>query len=178
MIFGHQKINEACATDASRPTLTQVHYNAEKNQLEATNGSILAVVPCEKPVSDTEPLPDCLLPTEAIKLSQKLAGKRLDPVLSVVENGVMLTSGWILPINEKDKYPDVSSVTPKEGLKHVFSLDVKLLYQLARAVCDDSSRLWLEFHIAENQYGPVVVVRPLAGPEGAYGAIMTMSKTK
>ena len=165
-----------------RPVLAAVHYNAEKGRLEAADGFILASVPVE--LEEGESVPDSLLPVAAIREAQKMAtAKGRSPSLRVEGDTVSASSvpapgtygetkeGGTHDLPDLPHYPDVNQIVPPaEGLRHLLTIDVQRLYDLAKAICEDpgnstKANLFVNLYQGESNSSPIVV-EPLGGNAG------------
>ena len=184
MIITKAQIHLAAAKDKDRPILTNVHYRADKKRLEAVNGFVLASVPVK--LEEGEDPPDCMIPVEAVKEVQKMArAKSKSPNLEIEDNHVVISAVPAYPNGEtangpkaiydlytEGTFPDTDRINPlPSGLRHLVTLDVKRLYDLARAICEDdnntsSADLFVNLYQGESKGSPVVV-EPLDGYAGS-----------
>lgn len=81
---------ELCASgDESRQHLFNVHFDAEKKRLVATDGHRLVMVPCEPEEHDATGW----ITEDALKLARKDAKKQRDGKAQLGANGALVTSG-------------------------------------------------------------------------------------
>jgi hypothetical protein len=184
MIITKAQIHLAAAKGKDRPILNNVHYRADKRRLEAVDGFVLASVPVA--LAEGEEPSDCMIPVEAVKEVQKMARvKSKSPKLEIDGERVTASAVPAYPDGEtangptvtynlytEGKFPDTDQINPPpSGLQHLVTLDVKRLYDLARAICEDDNNtatadLFVNLYQGESKGSPVVV-EPLDGYAGS-----------
>jgi DNA polymerase III sliding clamp (beta) subunit (PCNA family) len=193
MKLAKTRIWEAATKDKDRPTLQGVHYNAEKGRLEACDGFILAVTPVV--LDEDEQVEGGIVPAAAVKEAHKL-GAAISKVPTLeTENGNFVpgfvsaypdgkeggTGPAYQPI--EGHYPNVDRIMPSEAVEeqyeYVVTLDVKKLYRLARAICEDKGgRSTADLHVrlyvdkSGNSTPVIVKPQPTLCNKGTYGLIM------
>lgn len=128
---------ELCADDTpSRFTLTAVQLDVPNKRIMATNGHILAIVPCE--VSDTDH--SALLSLESIKQMRAMQKRAKSIPIQITTNSkVTATFGGESQEHElaAGTFPRVEAVLPRgeayEGPATI-TLNVALLLRLAKAI--------------------------------------------
>jgi DNA polymerase III sliding clamp (beta) subunit (PCNA family) len=130
------KIELAASNEESRYTLRAVQINKETKQAIATNGHILAVVPCEMSDEDHTGL----ISPDSIKQIRAMQKRSKGVPVNVLVNGKATATGT----NEKaefelvvGQFPRVDAVIPKgEGYEGecTIALNADLLLQLAKAI--------------------------------------------
>lgn len=137
--FSKAKITKAIPKrDNSRPTLHYVHLNPKTRTLEAVDGMMLISLPV---VSETEALPDCLIPWEAVEEAQILSSVMLPILFLDTEAKTIRTLEGTVYHWGEGKYPDTSRVIPKrENLSHLASLDVNRLRDCALGITTHRSK--------------------------------------
>ena len=125
-----ERIERAVADkDDPRPYLRHVHYDAENQELVATSGTILAIVPLLNPDADDKGGP---IPTRAIKASRKTSSERIDVSGSravVVDNDVSYDRG-----SKDGTFPSYKKLIPPADSTPEVCVSAKLLLQLAKAI--------------------------------------------
>jgi len=144
------KIEGACKRSETRYAMTSVLLRADARvaELVATDGLILAIVPCELdegehvPHGDANPL---LLPPEALAEARKQRAKS-QPNAHLAINGktAKCLNGAEFPYRE-GAFPRVDDVLPSGVPVVKVGLDVGLLKRLADAISTDG-KLTMEFH--------------------------------
>jgi DNA polymerase III sliding clamp (beta) subunit (PCNA family) len=146
---------------------------ADKGRACASNGRILAVVPCEGTNGHVVLIPSALF-------GKARRGKRFQETCIVedvaggnlraeTKEGIMSVS-----IPEKPKYPDVDAVFPTESKREVsVALNAELLADLQKALGGKS--VVLHFTIFEHRNKPECIRVTVPGDNKAKGAIMPMS---
>ena len=172
------EIERVASRDASRPVLTHVYLNAEKNRLEATNSYAAVLVPCETEEGDESGL----IPAEALK-AQRKASKYSAASLSV--NGDVRLS---TPEGEQawkkgeGRWPDFDKLMPEEYSGFRIGINPKLLLELAQGI-GSPENVVLEFALQGDKtegegvgYFPsplrAVRVTTTQGTEAAHGILM------
>jgi len=80
-------------------------------------------------------------------------------------------------------YPDVNQIVPPtDGLKHLLTIDVQRLYDLAKAICEDTdngtkANLFVNLYQGDKNHTPIVV-EPLAGTGGSWSYGSSNPRTK
>lgn len=163
---------------AGRPILSNVHLNAEKGTLEATDSYMAVVIPVEVEEGDESGL----IPPNALK-AQRKASKRSNASLRV--NGdIHLSSpereqSWVKP-TEGQFFPDLELITPDEWSSFRIRLDPEKLLNLAKALGADHT-VTLEFALQRGKVegegtgfypSNLRPIRVTSGLENAYGILM------
>ncbi len=157
------KIEKAAARDSSRYAINCVYLDTAKGRLVATDGSILAIVPCE--IADDDA--DGLIPLEAIDRARKLA---IGGIVRAKCNGKAEQSDGSSFQRPDHRFPDYSGIIPKEAGSVRVSLNADSLLRLAQALGGKTVTLEI------GEPGTPIRVRPcLDGIEGAFGLIMPIS---
>jgi len=153
-----------------RPVLATAHFDAEQGRLETCNGFTLASVPVK--LDEGEEVGDCLIPMAAIREAQKLGNaKSKSPALSIEGGKVRVAGisdaevveGGEYDIPDLPPYPNTEQIRPHtSGLKHLCAIDIRRLYDLARAICEDpdnSSKadLFVNLYQGDSNSSPIVV---------------------
>ena len=183
MIITKARIDLATANKRDgKPILTNVHYNAEEGRLEACDGFVLASVPVE--LEEGESAGECLkdnrlLPVGAIRDAQKLAkAKGKSPSLKIEGDRVSASAipapgtdgetveGETVDLPDIDyPYPDVDQIKPRlSGVTHLCTIDVKRLYNLCKAICEDpdnAATADLYVNLYQGEKTAPIVVEPL-----------------
>lgn len=103
------RIEECVSEDESRLVLN--HVSLEGNQLTATDGRMLAVVPCEREDGDV----DGLIPVGALRAARKLANGRFTHLLMrCEEKQCVLVDGSTVPRPQDMNYPRWKQVVPAD----------------------------------------------------------------
>jgi hypothetical protein len=158
------KLEEACSTDADREGICSpwIEPNGESAKLVcgigpraiATDGRILAVVPCELGHEDT----GNRIAIKALKEARKVGGSKVDSAwLQTTEAASITREGAHYPVSPVVP-PKLNGIVPDETRKPAVSvrLDASLLLRLAKALGANCDRVLLE--IVDDK--EVVVVRP------------------
>lgn len=177
MRIAKTEIWKAAATDKERKVLNGVHYNAEKGRLEACDGFILAM--CSVQNGDNL-LGSGIIPADTIKEAYR-RGRAKSKSPTVDEGPEGYTPGCVAAFPQNDaealtekgetsepiegKYPNVDQIVPgfTDNYEHVATIDAKLLYQLAQAICEcdgNTSNPPLRVRIYKDKsgnYSPLIV---------------------
>lgn len=175
------KLEEACSTDANREGICSpwIEENGESAKLVtgigpraiATDGKILAVVPCELDSQDT----GVRIAIKALKEARKVGGVKVDSAfLQTTQSASITHDGAHYPVTQFAP-PRMAGIVPDENrgtLAAKIRLDASLLLRLAKALGSQNERVLLEIS-GEND---VVVVRPMGeNCDEAFGLIMPVS---
>lgn len=162
------KIEKAISRDQTRHAITAPWLSAD-NKVIATDGKILAVIPCQVDGGD-EP---GYIPTDALKASRKGRGATGEMALTRTECRV--SGGATFPVDNERTAPDWTAVTPPADrpIKMRVALDPERLAALAEAM--GAGAVILEI---ESESSPITV-RPASkghgdvpAEPGAFGVIM------
>lgn len=172
------KLEEACSTDANREGITSpwIEPNGESAKLVtgigpraiATDGRILAVVPCELEQADT----GNRIAIKALKEARKVGGSKVESAwLQTTEAASITRDGAHYPVTQITP-PNMAGIVPDEHRAPAvvkIRLDASLLLRLAKALGSEQERVMLEIS-SEND---VVIVRPCGENfNEAFGLIM------
>jgi DNA polymerase III sliding clamp (beta) subunit (PCNA family) len=130
------KVELAAATESSRYTIQAVKLDVEKKRIMATDGYILAIVPCE--VSDKDQ--SALISTDTIKQIRAMQKRAKSIPVEVTTNGkaVAVGAGETAEYElANGQFPNVDMVIPKgEGYEGgcTVCLNADLLLRLAKAL--------------------------------------------
>lgn len=162
------KIEKAAAAESSRYAINGVYLDAQHSVLAATDGCILAVVPCELADSDTAGV----VPAEAFARARRIAGKRGTPSLAC--NGTVRLVDDTTFARPDQRFPDYRDVLTTAATTFRVSLDAAALLRLAQAL--GSEWVTLEF-TDENRQGYAFRVRPAADDaiQNAIGIMMPLN---
>ena len=104
------RIEECVSEDASKFVIN--HVCLDGDQLIATDGRILAVVPCERSEGDV----DGLIPVAALRAARKLAnGKFTHLLMRCEEKQCVLVDGSTVPRPQDMKFPQWKKVVPSDN---------------------------------------------------------------
>jgi hypothetical protein len=131
---------ELCTSaDETRPHLCNVHFDAEKKCLVATDGHRMVMVPCVPEEHDVTGW----ITEDALKLARKDAKKRRDETAQLGANGALVTSGCSMerPAASTEwgqAFPPYQKVIPTydpkgKGITQI-GLNVELLYGIMKAL--------------------------------------------
>lgn len=175
------KLDLAAASEPGRYAVHHVNLDVMRSTLTATDGRILAIVPCEPEEGDT----DGLIPREAIRLAR--TGCKAAKA-QVYANGTVKAhskAGIVeMPRPEGDfpRYRDVIPAPASDDIR--LGLDVELLWHLVQALGRNPERGYqVELRInrgglsGDGAVTTAVLVRPIAyeGDVRPLGAIMPVS---
>jgi len=171
------KLEEACSTDANREGICSpwIESNGESAKLvigigprvSATDGRILAVVPCELDSQDA----GTRIAIKALKESRKVGGSKAEYAFIGLEASHSVASdGANYPVTQYAP-PSMAGIVPEmgrpDGVK--IRLDASLLLRLAKALGSQNERVLLEI----SGESDVVIVRPMGeNCDEAFGLIM------
>lgn len=167
------KIELGADDTVSRYTLNAVQLDVPNKRIMATNGHILAIVPCE--VSDTDH--SALLSLESIKQMRAMQKRAKSIPIQITTNGkVTATFGGESQEHElaTGTFPRVDMVIPK-GEKYegpaTITLNVALLLRLAKAIGaqKDTDNIVVSLTVRDSQ--SAVLVKTSNNPD-AIGVIM------
>lgn len=156
------KIEEATAKDGNRPALTNILVG--RNKLMATDGYVLAIVPAETDRSELGKL----LPAQAAKAAK---GPLKNTKTAVLAEDAWRVGGVMVPMETDVPYPKVAKYwrdAHKQPHDRAISLDVGLLYNLAKAFGDKKLTLILPKH----QMRPILVYTNAREADRPRGIIM------
>lgn len=182
-----EKIEAAASSSTldcgSFPAMTGVRLDPARGRMVATNGRILAVVPCEaQPDSEAEDIAKArpvTVPASVIKAARKGIGKHLPPLLDV--NGKVrarTADGWMESEPLEDEYPDFDACFPKAKDRKgalVVRLDAALLKALADAL---GAERGITLEIPPTKGAPIIAWtdrRPTDTTCTHYGIIMPIT---
>lgn len=162
------KIEKAAAAESSRYAINGVYLDAKHSALAATDGCILAVVPCELADGDAAGI----IPAEAFARARKIAGKRGTPALDC--NGTVRLADGTTFARPDQRFPDYRAVMTADATTFRVALDAAALLRLAQAL--GSEWVALEFTDSDRQ-GSAFRVRPIGdgAVSGAQGVMMPIS---
>jgi DNA polymerase III sliding clamp (beta) subunit (PCNA family) len=164
------QIELATSPEPSRYTLQAVKLDVENKRIMATDGHILAIVPCEVSPEDHS----ALISTEAIKQLRAMQKRAKSVPVEVRTNGKVTATG-VGETAEFDlatgQFPNVDMVVPKFDGPATISFDVELLMRLAKAMHtkDKSSPQFVSLYIKDTQ-SPILVKSH--GNKEAVGVLM------
>lgn len=162
------RIEEAASKEETRFTLRAVKVDVEKKRAMATDGHMLAIVPCE--VSDSDK--SSLLSTDSIKQIRAMEkrAKSTPVTLSLGEKVSAIGRG---ETGEYDlvtgQFPNVDAVIPKYDLPVTISFNAELLYRLAKAMTATGDNLIVSLTVKDRESS--ILVKAGANPE-AIGVLM------
>lgn len=174
MLYDKRYRPEVCASsDEAREVLANVHFDAQKRCMVATDGHVLVKVPvdCVDDHDTTGPIP-----VAALKAANKHGGKR-EPLATMHANGsVMLASGVTMPRPEDIVFPDWERVIPTDfGQQSVtFTINADLLARIQKAL--GSNGVTLTVRVDGDGMAPILV-KPndaISKADGALGVLMPM----
>lgn len=172
------KLEEACSTDVSRFAICSpwIEPNGESAKLVtgigpraiATDGKILAVVPCELDSRDT----GNRIAIKALKESRKAGGsKAKHAFVGLEKEHSVATGGDQYPVTQYVP-PNMAGIVPGEHRAPAIAkirLDASLLLRLAKALGSENERVLLEISGEHD----VIIVRPMGENHNeAFGLIM------
>ena len=172
------RLEEACSTDANREGICEpwIEANGESAKLVtgngpraiATDGKILAVVPCELQHEDT----GTRIAIKALKESRKAGGSKAEHAFVSLGNAASIaTGGAHYPVTQYAP-PHMANIVPDENRAPTIAkirLDASLLLRLAKALGSQNDRVLLEI----SGEADVVIVRPMGeNCDEAFGLIM------
>ena len=162
------KVEKAISKDQTRHAITAPWLTVDSKVI-ATDGKILAVIPCEVNEGDAPGY----IPTDALKASRKGRGATGEMVLTRAECQVL--NGATFPVDNERTAPDWTAVIPPADrpIKMRVALDPERLAALAEAM--GAGAVVLEI---EDESSPITV-RPASkgygdvpAEPGAFGVIM------
>lgn len=181
------KIEQAVAKESSRYAFNAPYYDHEAHAMIATDGRILAVVP----VLDDDDDVTGLIPVDAIKVARK--GRLTNPIRA---NGTIDLLG-VSYTRPEGRFPAWRDVIPKisdiETDNVKLRIDARLLYNLSQALGSDKVELtidrntleYIQCRLSDSQTkresaacGTIkpFIVKPVDGVDGAYGAMMPITR--
>lgn len=162
------KIEKAAAAESSRYAINGVYLDAQHSALAATDGCILAVVPCELADGDTAGI----IPAEAFARARKIAGKRGTPALAC--NGTVRLVDDTTFARPDQRFPDYRAVMTQDATTFRVTLDPSALLRLAQAI--GAEWVTLEFTDADAQGSAFRVIPAGDGAiPGARGVMMPIN---
>lgn len=184
------KLDLAVSKDSNRFATNCVLVDGDRRRAVATNGMILASVPC-KIKSDGTPHAETYLTVPAIKASRKVAGRKAGEIEFeansvgevVVTNAAELSSENFR--QPRGIFPPHEKVIPKVDLDApMVSLNSTLLKKLAEALGSDGGQVRLQF--AADKDGVLLPNEPIrvtpinggdaGGPLAPVGVIMPLKR--
>lgn len=161
------RIELAASTEASRYTLQAVKLDVEHKRIMATDGHILAIVPCEVSAEDHA----SLIPLDAMKQLRAMQKRSKSVPVEIRTNGKIEAVGRGEAASFEPttgQFPNVDMVIPQSGPATI-TLNVELLYRLAKAMISPDDELIVSLTIKDAQSG--VLVKTSKNPD-AVGVIM------
>ena len=172
------KLEEACSTDATRPAICEpwIEPNGESAKLVtgigpraiATDGKILAVVPCELQHDDKGER----IAIKALKESRKAGGSKAEHAFIGLETSHSVAAGGAQYPVTQHRPPVMDRIVPGDNRAPAIvkiRLDASLLLRLAKALGSQHDRVSLEI----SGEADVVIVRPMGeNCDEAFGLIM------
>lgn len=169
MQLPNTQIELAASTEESRYTLRAVKFDVEGKRIMATDGHILAIVPCEPAEGDHS----SLIPLDAMKAIRTMERASKHVPVQVTTNGKITAKGGGGTSEfeaMEGQFPNVDMVVPKDGAWTLtIGLDAELLYKLAKAITPKGEGLIVKLQIKDGQSSVKVTTSKL---EGAIGVIM------
>ena len=172
------KLEEACSTDATRPAICEpwIEPNGESAKLVtgigpraiATDGKILAIVPCELQHDDKGER----IAIKALKESRKAGGSKAEHAFIGLETSHSVAAGGAQYPVTQHRPPVMDRIVPGDNRAPAIvkiRLDASLLLRLAKALGSQHDRVSLEI----SGEADVVIVRPMGeNCDEAFGLIM------
>ncbi len=127
------KIEVVADKEPSRYTLNAVQVDVEHKRVMATNGHILAIVPCEVSPEDHS----ALMSLETVKAVRAMQKRAKSAPITVTTNNKITAEGNGERIEHEvvtGRFPNVDMVVPKFDGPPTITLSVDLLYRIAEAV--------------------------------------------
>jgi DNA polymerase III sliding clamp (beta) subunit (PCNA family) len=163
------RIENAVSRESNRYTLQSVQVDVEHKRVMATDGHILAIVPCE--VSDKDH--SVLLTADSIKQIRAMQKRAKSIPVEVLLNGKAIATGKAESAEYdlgEGRFPNVDMVIPKyDDVPPTITLNVDLLYRLAKAMTAPDDPLIVTLTVKDSQSS--VLVKASCNPE-AVGVIM------
>lgn len=166
------KLEKAASTDATRPAIGNVLVTKTKEGKTlaiATDGRIMAVVPCE--IADDAELG--LVSPKALVHGRKLAKKASDSEMTLNGNIAFLDGSALPRPTQQDcgNYPNWTAVQPDPEAKIAFTVafDPRLLLNLAEAIGYDGS---YQKSVTLRFVDEMTAIRVTCGADGQYGLLM------
>lgn len=195
----YHDLSEFVSSTESRYVITGIHYNKEKERVEATDGRMMfycAVAPVDQfPGSEKDPqeMPtDCTIPVKALKHAYTSVPKSKHiPIehkgIKIAEIGdrtvTLITRGPTTETVSKHEsiegnYPNVQQVIPASQPKLTINIHPKLLLKVAKYAakhCAGNQSVELSF---EDELSPMRVKIPVdvENQISAYGLVMPMRR--
>jgi hypothetical protein len=168
MKLPESKIELAVSDQKYRGATASVKFDVEGKRIMATDGHILAVVPCEPAAEDHSVLlsPDTMKQLRA--MSKRSKGKleiRTNGKIQAVGNGEVAS----FEPQEAQQFPNVDAVIPKydEAIATTISIDAALLYTLAQALIPAGDKMYVTLTIRDASSAILVKTKH----DGAVGVI-------
>jgi DNA polymerase III sliding clamp (beta) subunit (PCNA family) len=166
-------------TDANRFATQFVHVDGNNARAVATDGRIMASVPCElSPVEDLVG-ESALIPVDALKAARKAAGRGADEVaMHYGEGKVRVDNGDTVEAFDQGRgeFPNYRNVLPNPEHGIVVTLNAELLHRLADAIGSDGAVTLTFQKDTDGKLDPKrpIHVVPISadGDTGAVGVIM------
>lgn len=162
------EIELAAGKDELRYTLKAVKFDVEGKRIMATQGHILAIVPCEPSKDDHS----ALIPLDAVKNIRAMQKRAKSVPVEVHTNSKITAQG---PGEQAEfeamngQFPNVDMVVPKDDAATLtIGINAELLYQLARAITPKGESLIVKLQIKDAQSS----VKVTSTLKGAVGVIM------
>ncbi len=159
------KIEKAASSEDFPYASTSVRFEPDKSRLIATDGRILAIVPCEPEPDDAAGQ----IQPQAFATARKLTPRHSEPRIGA-NSKIEFVDGSTLPRLEDVRFPEVDGVVPTGKASVTFGLNVALLSRLAAALGTETVRI--EF----VDDGLPLRVSPIEGVPGARGLIMPLKE--
>lgn len=169
MRLPESKIELAASTEESRYTLKAVKLDVEHKRIMATDGHILAIVPCEVTAQDHS----VLIPTDSMKQLRAMQKRSKSVPVEIHTNGKIEATGKAEQASfevMQGQFPNVDMVVPKYDSPLVtIRLNAELLYKLAQAITPAGESLIVSLTIKDSQSSVLVKT---SKNEDAIGVIM------
>ena len=162
--FPKTAIADVCSKDTTaKPGFQAVHYTAERQRLEASDGFAAVCINVNKPDDATDE--EALIPPKVMKAALK------GGMMEIKDGVIRLFDGSQFPVAEGSAFPDPDSLKP-QNVQWVASLNVGLLDKVAKALCYESQKepaisIW-----RENHGGPLLITRANDYVNSEYGLVM------
>lgn len=188
-------VTSFASTDDNRYILQSVHYNKEKQAIEATDGKIAIRVPVEKdekeifpPIENSNEAQDSIIPADKFeKVIKSMPRKKsLDVLNSVVlsstdKNKIVLTTNDLDQQNDvkiKDiegSYPNIDAILPKaENCKLKIAISAEILKSLVDYALKNSKDNLSPIYFSFEDNLSTVGFEVITNSGRAHGAFMPM----
>jgi DNA polymerase III sliding clamp (beta) subunit (PCNA family) len=163
------RIENAASKESSRHTLQSVQVDVEHKRVMATDGNILAIVPCD--VTDQDH--SVLLTADSIKQIRAMQKRAKSIPVELVLNGKATATGKAESAEYelgKGRFPNMDMAIPKyDDIPATVTLNVELLYRLAKAMTAPDDPLIVTLTVKDPLSS--VLVKTRRNPD-AVGVIM------